>query len=92
MEPAALLDLMAELADEAGLRVRVMPRGGSAESELLPGTGICRVRDRIWVVLSPSDPVEERIDVLATALRDHGKAFLEGRFVPPAVRERIDGL
>ena len=92
MEPPALLDLMAELAEEAGLRVRVMPRGAAPEGELLPGTGVCRVRDQIWVVLSPGDPVEDRIDALAAALRDHAKPFLEDRFVPPAVRERIDRL
>ena len=83
---------MAELAEEAGLRVRVMPRAGAQEGELLPGTGVCRVRDQIWVVLSPSDPVTDRIDALAAALRDHAGPFLEGRFLPPAVREKIEGL
>ena len=92
MEPPALLDLMAELAEQAGLRVRVMPRGGAVEGESLPGTGVCRVRDQIWVVLSPHDPIEERIDAVAAALRDHAGPYLEGRFVPPAVRARIEAL
>jgi hypothetical protein len=33
--------------------------------------------------------VEERIAVLAQALRTHAESWLEGRWLPPAVRERL---
>ena len=40
-------------------------------------------------MLVASDDVEERIDVLSGALATHARAFLEGRYLPPAIRERL---
>jgi hypothetical protein len=82
-----MLDLLTGLAEEAGIAVRVA-RGG--ESELPPRSGVCRVRGRWLLVVSAAEPVEARIDAVAAALRAHGGEWLEGRFLPPAVRERLD--
>ena len=58
----------------------------------MPATsGVCRVRDRIWVMLSQADPAEARLEVLAAALRTHAAAWMEGRYLAPAVRERVTG-
>jgi hypothetical protein len=41
-------------------------------------------------VLSAAEPLEARIEAAAAALGAHGGALLEGRFLPPAVRERLE--
>ena len=82
-----MLELLTGLAEEAGIPVRVARAG---DSELPPRSGVCRVRGRLLLVVSASEPVEARIDAVADALRTHSAAWLEGRFLPPAVRERLD--
>jgi hypothetical protein len=42
------------------------------------------------LVVSSAEPLEARIEAVAAALREHGGGLLEARFLPPAVRERID--
>jgi hypothetical protein len=87
VEPQPLLDLLIGLAEEAGIAVRVARAG---ESELPPRSGLCRVRGRLLLVVSAAEPLEARIEAVAAALREHGGALLEARFLPPAVRERLD--
>ena len=87
MEPRQLLDALVALAAEAGITVRVARAG---ESELPPRSGLCRVRGNLVLVLSAAEPLEARIEAAAAALRTHGAALLEGRFLPPAVRERLE--
>lgn len=77
---------MIETAGRAGIEVRT----ARADDELGPvASDVCRVRDRIWVILQPEDTVDAQLDALARALVGHGQALLGGQFVPPAVRERI---
>jgi len=82
-----MLELLTGLAEEAGIAVRVARAG---DSELPPRSGVCRVRGQLVLVVSAAEPVEARIDAVAGVLRTHGAEWLEGRFLPPAVRERID--
>jgi hypothetical protein len=82
-----MLDVLVGLAEEAGIAVRVARTG---ESELPPRSGICRVRGRLLLVVASAEPVEARIEAVAAALREHGGGLLEQRFLPPAVRERLD--
>jgi hypothetical protein len=89
MHPTELLDQLRDLARAAGLEVRQARAGAAGEGEVATRSGICRVKGRVWVVLVASDDLEERIDVLAAALATHARAFLEGRFLPPAVRARL---
>lgn len=89
MEPADLMRALVELADEAGLEVRVAGAGSHGASELPTASGVCRVRDATWVVLSQSDSVDVQLDVLAGALRSYASALLEERYLPPAVRQRL---
>jgi len=88
MHPVELLDQLADLARAAGLEVREI-RGAAGEGEASAGSGICRVKGDIWVLLAASDSLDERIDVLARALATHAREFLESRYLPPAVRERL---
>jgi hypothetical protein len=89
VSPAELLAALLELAAEVGLEVRRAPAAAGAGAELAPSSGVCRLRDRLWVVLSGADPCERQIEVLAGALRGHAGAW-ETRYLPPAVRERLE--
>ena len=87
MDPAEVLAFLVELAREGGLQVR-MASPGPGEPPLR--SGACRLRDGILVILAASDSLEDRIDALARALRQHRPEALEGRYLPPAVRERLE--
>jgi ribosomal protein L7Ae-like RNA K-turn-binding protein len=86
VDPPEVLAFLVELCREAGLQVRSV----GAQGELPARSGVCRVRDGVFVILVASDPVEDRIAALAQALREHRPAALEGRYLPPAVRERLE--
>lgn len=88
MHPTELLDQLADLARAAGLEVREI-HGAAGEGGPQTGSGTCRVKGRIWVLLAASDSLDERIDVLGRALATHAREFLESRYLPPAVRERL---
>ena len=87
MEPRELLSRLVALAEEAGIAVRIARAG---DGELPLRSGLCRVRERLLLVVSAAEPVEARIEAVAAALRAHGGAALEERFLPPAVRERLE--
>jgi len=87
VEDGEVLIALIELAAEAGLRVRAAQ--GAADAGPLATSGVCRVRGETWIVLIGDDPVVDQIAVLADALREHAGAWLEGRWLPPAVRARL---
>lgn len=87
MELSELLARLADLAREAGLEVREVRAGEEAEPS--PASGVCRVRGQTWVLLAASDGLERRVEVLAGALKTHAGRIFEGRYLPPAVRERL---
>jgi len=87
VEPAEILDRLVELAREAGIDVRVLGRGGS---DVSPESAVVRVRGELWVVLAEADLPEQRIAVVARALREHAAPLLEGRYLPPALRDLLD--
>lgn len=91
MNEAEILRHLLELADETGLRVRPIRGAPAAEGEPSASSATVNVRGETWVVLSATDPVDERVDVLAQALRKHAGAALEQRYLPPAVRARLAG-
>jgi hypothetical protein len=88
---AQLLRELVALAEEAGLEVRMVRGAPVGEGEPAARSAVCRVRGETWVVLSGADAVEDRIEVVAQALRDHAAPWLEGRYLPPLVRARISG-
>lgn len=90
MTPGQILDCLVDLARESGLEVRALAARGAAESDLPARSGVCRVHGRLLVLLSAADSVEDRIDALLHALRSAGPEALEGRWIPPAVRERLE--
>jgi len=90
MDEKDVLEVLFELAAEAGIRVKVAGRGaGGADAGPL-ASGVCRVRGELWVVLSSSEPVGAQIRTLAWALRAHAPALIEERHLAPAVRAALD--
>jgi len=90
MHAEDLLDQLSDLARAAGLEVRAIGRAGEGERDT--PSGACRVKGALWVMLSASDSLDERIDVVAAALTSHAGDFLESRYLPPAIRERLAGV
>jgi hypothetical protein len=88
MHAEDLLDQLADLARAAAITVRVIDRSRDGERETR--SGACLVNGEVWVMLSPAESIEERVDVLAAALATHAADFLEARYLPPAIRARID--
>jgi len=86
---AEVLLQLVELAEAAGLRVRPIRGTSGAEGEPAAGSGLCRVRGELWIVLASHDSMEERIAVVAGALRREASEWLQGRYLPPALRARI---
>jgi hypothetical protein len=87
VEASEILRRLVELAEEAGVAVRVIRAG---EGEPPARSGLCRVRGRLLLLLSTADPLDARIQAVAGALREHGGSLLEQRFLPPAVRDRLE--
>ncbi|MCP4036923.1 MAG: hypothetical protein GY733_08315 [bacterium] len=48
------------------------------------------MKGKVWVVLSPNDPAELHIQILAGALKSEAATQLEGRYLPPAIRRLMD--
>ena len=86
MEPSEILEALLDVARDAGLRVRGVGRQGLEAGELVPASGVVRLKGKIWVLLSDTDPVAIQLEVLAGALRAHASDFVSGRYLPPAVR------
>ncbi len=84
-----LLQALVELAQVTELEVRTLEPTRGTRLEFGVASAACRVRGEVWVVLSATDPVNVRIDVLAAALKAHRTDWLEQHWLPPAVRERL---
>jgi hypothetical protein len=89
MEAAELMRALMDLADQAQLEVRVVGRAEAGESP--PGSAVCKVRGKLWVVLSANDPSDVQLEVLARALRENAAELVEGSYLPPAVRALLEG-
>jgi len=85
-----VLEVLLELAADAGFRVKVAGRDAGDLGPL--ASGVCRVRGELWIVLSSGDPVRAQIRTLGAALRTHAAALVEERHLPPAVRAVLDDL
>lgn len=90
MEARDLLEGLLELAAEAELEVRILSNTAAAAENAPTESAACRVGARIWVVLAPSDPPLHQAEVLAGALSKYRAAFLEDRFLSPALREFVE--
>lgn len=91
MTDEALLEALLALARETGLVVRRAGASAGGEGFAPSASAVCRVRGALTVVLLESEPVAERIAVLADGLRRHLPSdWLDAHFLPPAVRACLD--
>jgi hypothetical protein len=90
MEPSQVLEALLDVAREAGLEVRPVGKAGLEPGESPPASAVCRVKGRVWVMLSSVDPVAIQLEVLASALRAHARDAIERRHLPPAVRALLE--
>jgi hypothetical protein len=91
VEEAEILRALLDLAGEAGLPVRRIAGRAGGEGEPSASSAVCRVRGDTWVVLSEADPPRARIAVLCRGLRQQAPDLLEGRYLPPALRQHLAG-
>jgi hypothetical protein len=89
VESEELLRQLVDLSRDAGLRVRPIAGRAGAEGEPPAASGVCRIGAENWVVLSGADSIDQRVAVLARALRELAPDFLESRYLPPALREHL---
>jgi len=87
MDPDTHLRLLLDLVEEAGIVLRRAPSAG--ESPDHPGGALVRLKGKDILFLDPTAPVGDQIGVVAAALR--GRTEVESRFLPPEIRELIDG-
>lgn len=90
MEPSQILEALLEVARQAGLEVRPVGRGGLEPGEPQAGSGVVRLKGRVYVMLSSIDPVAIQLEVLARAVREHAGDWIEGHHLPPAVRDLLE--
>ena len=91
MDARAVLDFLVGLAEEVGITVRVVPRSVAEEGAPVAHSGPCRIRGEPWLMLLASDSLEDQIGASVAALRQQGDV-LEERYLPPAVRDKVDSL
>ena len=87
MDHERKLAVLTDLAESLGFSVRLV--GGWSDSANHPGGAVVRLKGRDVIFLNPLAGVADRISVLAEALR--GRAEIEEMYLPPEVRDAIDG-
>ena len=90
MTESEILEDLVALAESAGLPVQRVPRGRATEGGPPVASAACRFGSQWRIVLVASDTLEARIVVVAEALREHRREWLEARHVPPALRQHLD--
>ena len=87
MDPIRQLDALIELAQESGIAVRFGPSHLGVPDEA--GGALVRLRDEEILFLDPRASVGDQIAATVAALADREE--LEQRYLPPHIRELLDG-
>jgi hypothetical protein len=80
------LDALLDLAAELGIAIRHL--AGPAAGAEHPGGALVRLRGKDVLFLDSTAAVADQLAVAAAALS--GRAELEGRFLPPQLRQSIE--
>ena len=86
MEIEGQFDYLIDLAESVGIVIRRVR--WSQDGREYPGGALVHLKGKEMLVLDPSAPIADQIDVVASALR--GRAEIEDRFLPPEIRDRIE--
>jgi hypothetical protein len=89
MDDATLLPLLLDLVRRLGFEIRTTSLTPKDQELSAVHSGTCVLRGRRLVFLDRTAPAGERCAALLEALRGED---LEGVFIPPAVRHRLDRL
>ena len=90
MDEYAQLRALLDLAESLGIEIRRVPVGLAGEGgDRHPGGALVKLRGREILFLDPDAPVAERIAVAAGALA--GRSDLENTYLPPEIRQLIEG-
>jgi hypothetical protein len=81
MDLANRLEALLTLAEEVGIDVRAEAMGGE-------GGGLCKLRGRWVLFVDTFADIATRYDRTVSALA--GRSELDGRFLPPEIREDLD--
>ena len=87
MSEGGLLSSLLSLAEEVGLDVRFVRGCGSSEEH--PGGAVVRIKGATVVFLDPTANPSDRRSVLVRALA--GRPELADRYLPPEVRDALEG-
>jgi hypothetical protein len=87
MEPHIQLRVLLDLAEEVGIVIRRVPTAGDGAEH--PGGALVRLKGREILFLDPTATVGDQVAVVSGALR--GRQAIEDRYLPPEIRQLIDG-
>ena len=88
MDGNALKDLLEELIEDFGVRIRYEPIRQDEDSVNVIG-GLCLLKGEYVVIVNSHATVGERVRALATALKNFD---LDQIYIRPAVREVLDKI
>lgn len=87
MDNESKLRALLDLAEEIGIGIRRAP--ADVEGSDHPGGALVRLGKRELLFLDPSASVEDQLSAAVDALK--GRQELERRFLPPEIREAMEG-
>jgi hypothetical protein len=85
LDETALLGNLEALAHTLGIGVRYEPIEGEAT---FSSGGLCRIKDKQFIIVNDRAPVGEKIQTLARALR---RFDLSQVYIRPALRDLLEG-
>jgi hypothetical protein len=88
MDDRSLIDLLEELAEEFGVKIRYEAIRQDEDAVHVAG-GLCVLKGEYVVIVNSRTPVKERIHTLATALKHFD---LDQVYLRPALREFLDKI
>jgi len=89
MDEAAKLRRLLEVAESIGIGIRRAPAAAEPVGSEHTGGALVRLRGRELLFLDPAASLADRIAVVAAALA--GRSQIETMFLPPEIRELIEG-
>ena len=100
MQPAEVMEALLEIAASAEIEVRSARPGAPADGDWITESGVCRLRGRLYVVLSPAADASrvislERIYTGITRARSRVDIVAEAEVVKAGIEkmaERVSGL
>ncbi len=87
MDTETLLSMLLDLAEELGIELRHVPSLPMSSDH--PGAELVRLKGREMLFINASAAPADQIDGVASVLRSRSE--LEDRYLPPQLREVLDG-